>query len=138
MSSPERGLRILQIAQIAFIVACFFVKRLGNVETSGAISLVQWFIVAGAVWSAISGFSVQRRFNRSDRPQNRTKKSTALSRWRAGHTMRLASATAVGLWGMVLHYSGGPDWLVNSLLGLALLLLLIWKPGAVPAENTAR
>ena len=136
MTSPERGLRILQIAQIAFIVACFFVKRFGNGETTGAISAVQWFIVAGAVWSAISGFTVQRRLNRSEgRSQNRTKKSTPRSRWKAGHVMRLASATAVGLWGLFLHYSGGPDWLVNGLLGLALVLLLIWRPGTAPAET---
>ena len=49
--------------------------------------------------------------------------------------MRLWSAMAVALWGLVLHYSGGPDWLANAFLGIAMLLLLIWRPGAAPAEE---
>jgi len=38
------------------------------------------------------------------------------------------------LWGLVLHYSGGPNWLVNVFLGLAMLFLLIWSPGATSAQ----
>jgi hypothetical protein len=48
--------------------------------------------------------------------------------------VRLSSATAVGLWGMLLFYTGGPDWLANVFLGLAMLLLLVWRPGVTPAE----
>jgi|CZKY01.1.fsa_nt_gi hypothetical protein len=127
MSSPERRLRFLQSAQIVFIGVCFFVKRIGSVETRDAIPLVQWCIIVAAIWSAISGFTVQRRINRS-------KKSSTLGRWRIGHVVRLSSATAVGLWGMLLFYTGGPDWLANVFLGLAMLLLLVWRPGVTPAE----
>jgi len=126
MSSPERKLRFLQIAQIAFVVVCFFVKRIGTVQPQ-AISLVHWLVIVAAIWSAISGFTMQRSINRK-------KRSTSLARWRAGHMIRLSTATAVCLWGMVLHYFGGPEWVVNILLGVAILLLFIWRPGAVPAE----
>jgi hypothetical protein len=137
MSNPERQLRLVQAGEILFIVVCFFVKRIGAVETHG-LSSVHWLIVVAAVWSAISGFTGQRRINRAEtRSEKTSRKSTPLGRWRTGHLIRLATATAVGLWGLLLHYSGGPDWLVNVLLGLAMLLLLIWKPGAAPAQIQA-
>ena len=133
MSSPERQLRLVQSGEILFIVVCFFVKRIGTMETREAISPGQWLIIAVAIWSAISGFTVQRRINRAEtRPHKPSSRSTPLHRWRTGHLVRLSSATAVGLWGLVLHYSGGPEWLVDVFLGVAMLLLLIWRPGATP------
>jgi len=134
MSSPERQLRLVQCGLIVFIVVCFFVKRIGRLETHDALSPVQWLIIVAAIWSAISGFTVQRRINRiGSRSQTQPRRSTPVSRWRTGHLVRLWTATAMGLWGLLLHYTGGPEWLVNVFLGLAMLLLLIWRPGATPA-----
>jgi hypothetical protein len=132
MSNPERRLRFLQGAQIVFIGACFFVKRIGRLETRDAISPVQWFMIVAAIWSTISGFTFQRRINRAERGSQNAAKT--LGRWRVGHVVRLATATAVGSWGMLLFYTGGPEWLVNVFLGLAMLLLLVWRPGVTPAE----
>jgi len=127
MTSPERQLRLVQGIEILFIAVCFLVKRIGAVETRDGISPLQWLVVLAAVWSAVSGFTIQRRINRAP-----SKRSTPLSRWRTGHLIRLSTAMAVGLWGLALHYSGGPEWLANVFLGVAMLLLLIWKPGATP------
>jgi hypothetical protein len=136
MSSPEQQLRLVQSGEILFVIACFFVKRLGSLETREAISPGQWLIIAAAIWSGISGFTVQRRINRAEtRPQEPSSRSTPLRRWRTGHLVRLSTATAVGLWGLALHYSGGPEWLVNVLLGFAMLLLLIWRPGTAPTQS---
>jgi membrane protein implicated in regulation of membrane protease activity len=134
MSSPERQLRLVQCGLIVYIVVCFFVKRIGRLETHDALSPIQWLIILAAIWSAISGFTVQRRINRTrSRSQTQPRRSTPVSRWRAGQLVRLMSATAVGLWGLLLHYTGGPEWLVNIFLGLAMLLLMIWRPGVTPA-----
>ena len=134
MSSPERQLRLVQCGLIVFIGVCFFVKRIGSLETHDALSPVQWLIIVGAIWSAISGFTVQRRINRiGSRSQTQSRRSTPVSRWRTGHLVRLSTAMAVSLWGLLLHYTGGPEWLVNGFLGLAMLLLLLWRPGATPA-----
>jgi hypothetical protein len=46
--------------------------------------------------------------------------------------IRIASAASVGLWALVLKNSGGPALLVNSLFGIGLVLLLIWRPGTIP------
>jgi hypothetical protein len=61
MSSPERQLRLAQCGLIVFIVVCFFVRRIGRLEIHDALSPVQWLIIVAAIWSAISGFTVQRR-----------------------------------------------------------------------------
>jgi hypothetical protein len=136
MSRPERQLRLVQGGEILFIVMCFFVKRIGTVESGDSISAGQWVAIVAAIWCGVSGFTLQRRVNRIEtRPPKRARKSTPLGRWRAGHLLRLTAATAVGLWGLVLHYSRGPEWIVNAFLGLALLLLLIWMPGAPPAST---
>jgi hypothetical protein len=138
MSRPERQLRLVQGGEILFIVLCFFVKRIGTVEARNAISPGHWLVILLAIWSGVAGFTLQRRINRGARwSQNLLQTSAALRRWRAGHLIRLSSATAVGMWGVVLHYTAGPEWLVNVLLGLAVLLLLIWRPGATPAEAQA-
>jgi hypothetical protein len=133
MSSPERQqLRLVQIGLIVFIVVCFFVSRIGSVETRDAISPLQWLVVVAALWSAISGFTVQRRIDRVGSRSPR--RSTPLGRWRTGHLVRLWTATAVGLWGLFLHYLGSPNWLVDVFFGFAMLLLLIWRPGATPDQ----
>jgi len=46
--------------------------------------------------------------------------------------VRLASATAVGLWALILSESGGSALLVNALFAFGMLLLLIWMPGGSP------
>jgi len=97
MSSPERQLRLVQCSLIVFIVVCFFVKRIGRLETHDALSPVQWLIIVAAIWSAISGFTVQRRINRiGSRSQTQPRRSTPVSRWRTGHLVRLWTATAMG------------------------------------------
>ena len=134
--SPERKLRFLQVVDTLFLAGCFLVKRVGTVETHGTVATDGWVVVM-AIWSAISGFTLQRRINRtSAEPRNRPRKSTPLGRWRAGHIWRLSSATSVGLWALVLHYFGGSEWLVNALFGLAFLLLLVWRPGDAPAPQS--
>jgi hypothetical protein len=136
VSGPEKQLRLVQAVLIAFIVVCFFVKRIGATQTRDAVSPFQWLVIAAAVWSAISGFTAQRRINRvGSQPQTRSRKSTPLGRWKAGHLVRLWTAMAVGLGGILLHYSGGAEWLVNVFLGLAMMLLLIWRPGTTPAQT---
>jgi hypothetical protein len=134
MNSPERQLRLVQVSEILFIVVCFFVKRLGPAETDGTFSPGQWLAIVAAIWCAIAGFTVQRKINRRNTRPGKPSRGTPLSRWKTGHLVRLSTAMAVALCGLVLHYSGGPEWVVNVFFGLALLLLLIWRPGATPAQ----
>lgn len=51
--------------------------------------------------------------------------------------MRLASATSVGNWGLAMYYFHGPLWLVDTVLAVAFGLLIAWKPGLGPENNTA-
>jgi hypothetical protein len=46
--------------------------------------------------------------------------------------VRLASATSVGLWALILSENGGRAFAVNALFAVGMLLLLIWMPGATP------
>lgn len=129
VSSPTRGLRLYQIALIAFILACFLVKRMGPMETHHDISPIDWIFIVAAIWSAVSGFRMQRKISRRT-----SSRSTPLERWRAGHALRLCAAMSVGLWGTLVHYFGGPEWLANVLLGFGMLLLLVWRPGPTPIQ----
>jgi hypothetical protein len=51
--------------------------------------------------------------------------------------MRLASATSVGTSGLALYYFLGPLWLVDTVLAVALVLLIAWKPGLNPENKIA-
>jgi hypothetical protein len=139
MGRPEEQLRVYQVICVLFVAACILLSRSLVPEAEHASSAVQFFVILVAVWSAFSGFRLQRLLarDRSNSVQRSTtrKKSTPFTRWRAGHLMRLVSATSVALWGFVLFYLGGSTWLVDALFGSGLVLLLIWSPGSSP-EST--
>jgi len=137
MKRPELQLRFLQGACILFLVFCILLLHfgaLGSLESAGReIKLVQFLMIVGVIWSAIVGFTFQRKMNRTaTQPRRPSAKSTPLSRWRAGHIMRLTSGFSVGVWGLAVYYFCGPLWLVDATLGAGLALLLIWKPGNSP------
>ena len=136
MTKPERQLRLLQIPYVGFALLCFwFAGSLPSNHSGRATTVVQVLMVLVAIWSAESGFWVQRYLARwGNRPTRSVRSSTPLRRWRAGHLFRLASALSVSLWGLVLHQIGGSAWLADILIGAGLVLLLIWRPGVSPAE----
>src|SRR6266852_2970338 len=104
MSKPERQLRLVQVGCILLVAFCIFVRHIGSHESHGAISLGQWLVIVAAIWSAVGGFTLQRRITSAPtRSQRRSGRSTPFTRWRAGNIVRLWSATAVGLWALVLY-----------------------------------
>ena len=136
MRKPEIQLRLYQITCILLVVACVYLSGVDRREAHSTMTLVQWLIVLAAIYSAVSGFTLQRRIVRVRNPSLRSNlRSTPLSRWKAGHLLRLACATSAGLWAYLLHLFDGPDRLVYVLFGIGLLLLLIWQPGTYPPQN---
>jgi len=136
MSTPERQLRLVQVACLLFVAVCIFVRHLVKRETQSAITPTQWLVIVAAIWSAVSGFTGQRRIvSARTRSQRASRRSTPFSRWRAGHLMRLWTATIVALWALVLHEIGGPSRLVDTFFAVGLLLLLVWRPGASPTPT---
>ena len=139
MNKPERQLRLLQLACIVFLVLIIVLVHFGvfgDREPNRVMNLTQGLVVGAAVWSAVSGFTGQRRLaSIKPRSQEPAKKSTPFTRWRAGHLLRLWSAMAVGIWGLVLRQISGPSWVVVALFLVSLTLLLAWNPGSTPAEE---
>lgn len=133
MNKSRRQPRMVQLACILFLVICIlliYFGVLGNRESGATISATQGFVVLLALWSGVSGFTFQRRLRL--RARQASTKSTPFTRWRAGHLFRLWTATAVGLWGVVLYEIRGPLWIVDVLFTVGLILLLIWRPVAGP------
>src|SRR5580658_380846 len=129
-------LRIFQFACVVCVLACLWVSRLVRHEWQGTLTTRHWVVIAGAIWTAISGFTLQRRIaNRQVRPRKQASTSTPFTRWRAGHIARLWMAATIGFWALLLSEFAGPPWLANAFFALALLLLLVWTPGAVPDQE---
>ena len=129
-------LRIVQIVCILVVLACIWVSLLGRHEWQGTFAPRHWVVIVAAIWSAISGFTLQRRIvNRPTRSLRPSHSSTPFKRWRAGNIWRLWTAMIVGCWALLLAEFAGPPWLVNALFALGLLLLLVWMPGAVPDQT---
>jgi hypothetical protein len=136
MAQPEHQLRLVQLGSILFLVVCILFVHLGafgHPQPASHIDLTQGVIIVLALWSAISGFTVQRKLQA--REQSASLKSTPFTRWRAGHLVRLASAVAVGMWGLILFKLRGGQRVTDVLFGVALILLLTWKPGGRPAAD---
>jgi hypothetical protein len=109
MSAGARQLRVMQIACILLVLACVGVSHLGQHVWLGTLTAPHWFVIVAAIWSAISGFTFQRRIvNRPARSRRPSSTSTPFTRWRAGHIGRLSSATAVGMWALLLSQFAGP------------------------------
>ena len=123
-------LRLVQIACVLLLLECVRLSRSVRHEWNGTATIVHWLLIVGGVGSGILGFTLQRRI--VNKPEKLSSTSTPFTRWRAGHIARLWTATAVGLYGFCLSMLAGPPLAVNVLFGLALLLLLLWMPGAVP------
>jgi hypothetical protein len=135
METAARRLRFLQLACILMVLVCVGASRLGKREWRGKLTPIHYVMIVGAIWSATSGFTLQRRIaNRPTESRRAAAASTPFTRWRAGNIWRIWSATMVGGWALCLSEFGGPPWLVNSFFVLGLLLLLLWRPGAAPAE----
>jgi hypothetical protein len=137
MGKPELQLRLLQGGCLLFLVIWIFLLHfgaLGSLEPAGReLKLTQLLMLVGAIWSAVVGFTFQRKLTRIETRSRRSgTKSTPFTRWKAGHVMRLATATSVGTWGMALYYFHGPLWVVDTVLVVALILLAAWKPGTNP------
>jgi len=131
-------LRQVQIACILLLLECVRLSRsMGHDsirhEWNGTLTWVHWLLIVAAVWSAIVGFTTQRRI--AKRRGRTSSTSTPFTRWRAGHIARLWTATAVGLYGFCLGVFAGPPLLVNAFFALALLLLLVWTPGRAPDQG---
>lgn len=126
-----RQLRIVQIACILLVLSCV-VLTVRKPTNHGEATPVHWLITVAAIYCAVSGFTVQRKLVTGPTRSQIKGRSTPLSRWRAGHLMRLVTAASVSLWGAVLSIYGGPSWLVDFLLALGLLLLVVWSPGTNP------
>lgn len=134
MSATAR-LRLVQIGCVLMVLASIWVSRLGHHEWQGSLALCHWIVMVAALWAAISGFSLQRRIvNRSPSSRKASSISTAFTRWRAGHILRLWTAMTVGLSALLLSEFAGPPMMVNAFFGLSLLVLLVWTPGAVPDQ----
>jgi hypothetical protein len=128
--------RIFQIVGIIFVLFLFFlVRKLPAASGTSTMTPFKLVIVFLALYCAVDGFALQSRFRRVRANPKVATKSTPVKRWMVGHVIRLVFAIAVSLYGLLLHFVGGPDWLATSLIALGLVLLLIWRPGDAPAEQ---
>ena len=135
MLTTERHFRLVQVFCILVVLACFQVA-LKRDKTSSEMTPVQWLSIAMGVWAIFSGFVLERKIVRYPaRVQRPATRSTPFSRWRAGNLVRVASATSVALWGLILRAIGGPASIAFTLIAIGGLLLLAWRPSARPADN---
>lgn len=140
MGKPEFQLRLLQGGCLLFLVVWILLLHfgaLGSLEPAGReLKLTQFLMLVGAIWSAVVGFTSQRKLSRiATKPRRSGTKSTQFTRWKAGHVMRLASATSVGTYGIALYYFHSPLWVVDTVLAVGLILLLAWRPGTSPSAS---
>lgn len=137
MSPPESNLRVVQIACLVLVLTSMWLSTELRRRTR-PLGWTEAVIIVMALWAALSGFTLQRRIV-SRPPEIRLANSSSMpfTRWRTGNLVRLASATSVAFWGLILAERGGPLWLVWSFFAGGVVLLLVWRPGRI-REQTAQ
>ena len=134
--TQTRTLRIIQICMIVYVLLLFWLIHILPAESGqAAMTPVKWGITLAAFYCVFGGFSIQKKMLRNPANPRASSKSTPAGRWMIGNVVRLAFAVAVSLYGLLLHFLGGPDSLAASLIGLVLILLLVWKPGSLPVQE---
>jgi hypothetical protein len=134
MTSATRQLRLIQAVCVVLAFGCILAVYLtGSTEKRPASTEIHAAIVVLGAWSAVGGFTFQRKLLK--KPSQRAAKSSAFTRWRVGHIWRLWSAVSVVVCGVLLWEQGGSRVAANALFAVGVLLLLIWSPGVAPAED---
>src|SRR5579884_41071 len=131
-------LRLVQLGCGLLLLTIIVFAHLYPVHLSNgrqASVTIQLLIIFLALWSAVSGFTLQRRLLNRGASFRRSQKSTPLTRWRAANLFRIWSGASVGLYGLLLRLLGGPMIESDVLFGVGLMLLLLWKPSAAPSET---
>jgi hypothetical protein len=83
--TATRQLRLIQGVCAVFVVACVLVAYLTTYrQRSPASEVIHSLIVVLGVWSAIGGFTFQRKLLKKV-PSASATKSNSFKRWRAGH-----------------------------------------------------
>jgi hypothetical protein len=91
-----RKIRIYQLFCIVYALFCFLIIHdLPAVSNSGEMTPIQWVAIFGALYSAVMGFYMQKRFLRGPRNPRVAVKSTPAGRWMVGNVIRLAFAASV-------------------------------------------
>lgn len=122
-------LRLVQLACILLVLACIGLVHWRPERVEVPLTVRHWIVIAVAIGTGISGFTAQRRLAKR---QARSVRSTLVSRWKAGHLLRLWTAMNVGLWAVILSDWGGPHFAVDGFFAISLALLVFWSPGPVP------
>lgn len=127
---PEHLFRIFQICFVVAVLMFIWILTVlpaGNVGR--ATPYADWITTVFAIYSGWAGFWFAKRIAVSNRP-NPALQTSGLSRWWLGRLVRLASAESVCLSGFVLRLLGGPLWLVATMFGTGLALLLTLRLGS--------
>ncbi len=141
-SQLQKTVRFLRITQVICIVLAFICTGLigeKRIPNNAPVRPVHWAIVLGAAYCAVSGFTAQRKLAKGPARARQLKNNAApFGGWRAGNAMRLYSALSIVVWGVVMNIAEAPMWMAYCLAAAGVLLLVLWRPGALPAAETVR
>ena len=135
--TQSQKLRIAQIVLIVFVLFLFrFIQVVPAASGQSGMTPYKWMILIAAFYCAVAGFFVKKRMLGVPRNPRIAARSTPAKRWMVANVVLLGYAVSVSLWGLVFHFQGGPDSLADTLIGLGLVLLLFWRPGAIPEQES--
>jgi hypothetical protein len=96
----------------------------------------EWVVTVLALFDIVAGFYAPRvlRWAAKRSPQTALQ-STPAKQWMTANIVSLSLFISCGLFGLVLHFVGARVRFVEFLLGVSLVSLVLWRPGAPPTEN---
>jgi len=94
--SPVVKLHLAQLGCIVSVLAGVALAYWRHNPDEVPLTTRHWIVMVAAVWSAVSGFTLQRRI--VNRRPSRSGRSTPFTRCRSGNIARLWTATSLGPW----------------------------------------
>jgi F0F1-type ATP synthase membrane subunit c/vacuolar-type H+-ATPase subunit K len=141
VTNPAAAMRLVRVMKIFFVVSMLFflymVMKLPATAAQTPDAMLEMVLTILALANIANGFVVPRYILRApQRAQGDPNQATLVQRWFTANVLGFAFLESCGLFGVVLHFLGADLRRSELLIGVGIVAIVFFSPGAVPDSGS--
>jgi F0F1-type ATP synthase membrane subunit c/vacuolar-type H+-ATPase subunit K len=137
VTNPAAAMRLVRVMKIFFVVSMLFflymVMKLPATAAQTPDPKLEMVLTILALANIANGFVIPRYILRApQRAQGDPNQATLVQRWFTANVLGFAFLESCGLFGVVLHFLGADLRRSELLIGVGIVAIVFFSPGAVP------
>jgi F0F1-type ATP synthase membrane subunit c/vacuolar-type H+-ATPase subunit K len=141
VTNPAAAMRLVRVMKIFFVVSMLFflymVIKLPANGTQPPDPKLEMVLTILALANIANGFVIPRYILRApQRAQGDPNQATLVQRWFTANVLGFAFLESCGLFGVVLHFLGADLRRSELLIGVGIVAIVFFSPGAVPDSGS--